>query len=892
VHPLAAVEGSSGMTSRADAHATPEQDFLRWREHGEGQALGRVFDALAPELLLVAAHVAGRREAEDLVQATFLAAITAAPRWDATRPLLPWLAGVLANLALRERAKAARTLDTARVAVPAAEADPADDAERADTAQALARALQGMPRHYRQALTLRLVHGLEPLAIAHALGAPPATVKSRLQRGLDLLRNALPAGLRLPAIAPFAAPSLDAVRAEVLRVANAQATAATVVAGTAIATTAAGAAVAAAAGAGLGGLVVMKKSLVIALALACATALTFGLQHALAAPEPAPSAPPSASTAAAPVRAAPPPAPDAPPPPADRTAVAASAPVAAAPLAPAVRGRVVDEQGAPLPGVLVVHGDKQFSPFQSQADFRSYCDFNGELQRMEANGRRTAADGAFELPPPGNARPHLLAAWSPERSCRALDVPADLSAPLAIVLPRDPIVRGAVRSRVDRKPIAGAQPQVWPANSGMPIAHRSTDAEGRYALLPLPPGAYRMQVDAEGFASGSTTFTLQPGPVGLEVDVELEPLPVFAAELVDGAGQPWVQARIAAAIEQPADALAATLSPRAIARRNEGHVESWRVQPVRVDAEGRLHGFVRDPQANVLAVWNGSEKLFEVAGVDLTATRIVAELLPRPTVALQVRVRFDPPREPMPEVELALFDPAGIGGWRSTPVRSSTVRQPVATLPVPVHFAGRTCGLRASSAGCAPFQGVVAVPANEDSAWVEIVLSPADRTLKGVVVGADGEPVPRATVYVADAAGNGFLPLQAALREAAVDGTFAIPGLPKRAMRLFVEAQGHGARALAVDTGSEEPVRVELRAARAVSARVPKGAAAAQFRVLDANGLPLADDRIRGTMRYGGGQLELDAAATTVEAYDGQSGALLGTGAISAEGKAELAPPR
>jgi hypothetical protein len=39
------------------------------------------------------------------------------------------------------------------------------------------------------------VHGLSPTAIAHALGCPVATCKTRLQRGMDWLRKALPASL-------------------------------------------------------------------------------------------------------------------------------------------------------------------------------------------------------------------------------------------------------------------------------------------------------------------------------------------------------------------------------------------------------------------------------------------------------------------------------------------------------------------------------------------------------------------------------------------------------------------------------------------------------------------------------------------------------------------------
>jgi RNA polymerase sigma factor (sigma-70 family) len=147
-------------TSPADG--TPEQDFVRWRERADVHALGCVFDVLAPELLIVAAHVANRSAAEDLVQAAFLQAITDGARWDSSRPLLPWLVGILTNLALREREKARRVIDPARAPTPAPEPDPRDEAERHEFAQALGSALQGMPLHYRQVLVLRLVHGLVP----------------------------------------------------------------------------------------------------------------------------------------------------------------------------------------------------------------------------------------------------------------------------------------------------------------------------------------------------------------------------------------------------------------------------------------------------------------------------------------------------------------------------------------------------------------------------------------------------------------------------------------------------------------------------------------------------------------------------------------------------------
>jgi DNA-directed RNA polymerase specialized sigma24 family protein len=78
----------------------PERDFLRFRARHEPAALARVFDATAPKLLLLAAHLArDASSAEDLVQVTFLAALKDADSYDARRPLMQWLAGILAHRA-------------------------------------------------------------------------------------------------------------------------------------------------------------------------------------------------------------------------------------------------------------------------------------------------------------------------------------------------------------------------------------------------------------------------------------------------------------------------------------------------------------------------------------------------------------------------------------------------------------------------------------------------------------------------------------------------------------------------------------------------------------------------------------------------------------------------
>src|SRR5688572_22585216 len=97
----------------------PPEDraFDRFRRTRDGRALAAAFDATAPALLRVAVHLTGRTaDAEDLVQQTFLVAIERGEKWDPSRGLFPWLAGILANEARLQRRAEARTVDPARLA--------------------------------------------------------------------------------------------------------------------------------------------------------------------------------------------------------------------------------------------------------------------------------------------------------------------------------------------------------------------------------------------------------------------------------------------------------------------------------------------------------------------------------------------------------------------------------------------------------------------------------------------------------------------------------------------------------------------------------------------------------------------------------------------------------
>ncbi len=171
-----------------------EQTFGRYVRMRDPDLLGEVFDRVAPRLLRLAIHLRGdAAEAEDLVQGTFLAAIERAAEFDASRELLPWLLGILANKARLARRDAGRHLDPERL-LGRAEATPLEEAEGAELSGALAKALDRLEEPYRQVLVLRLRHGMRAADIAHVLDRSPGAVRIQIHRGLQKLRGLLPTG--------------------------------------------------------------------------------------------------------------------------------------------------------------------------------------------------------------------------------------------------------------------------------------------------------------------------------------------------------------------------------------------------------------------------------------------------------------------------------------------------------------------------------------------------------------------------------------------------------------------------------------------------------------------------------------------------------------------------
>jgi len=146
--------------------------------------------------------VRNQAEAEDLFQQTWVRVAERIRRYDPSRNFEPWLFAVARNLAI----------DHLRRIRPESLDEPISDSEAGETGAArlasgerpvlegilqqerssrVNEAMETLPVAYREVLTLRFEEEMKLEEIAEVIGTPLSTVKTRLRRGLNRMREAL-----------------------------------------------------------------------------------------------------------------------------------------------------------------------------------------------------------------------------------------------------------------------------------------------------------------------------------------------------------------------------------------------------------------------------------------------------------------------------------------------------------------------------------------------------------------------------------------------------------------------------------------------------------------------------------------------------------------------------
>jgi RNA polymerase sigma-70 factor (ECF subfamily) len=134
-------------------------------------------------------------DAEEAAQDAFVKAYNALGRFRSGEPLRPWLLAIVANEARNRRRSAGRraalVLRAAGEGRPSGEAAPSPEAAllAGERRSRLLTALSTLNDRDRTVVACRYLLELSEAETAAALGVRPGTVKSRLSRALDRLRE-------------------------------------------------------------------------------------------------------------------------------------------------------------------------------------------------------------------------------------------------------------------------------------------------------------------------------------------------------------------------------------------------------------------------------------------------------------------------------------------------------------------------------------------------------------------------------------------------------------------------------------------------------------------------------------------------------------------------------
>jgi RNA polymerase sigma-70 factor (ECF subfamily) len=184
------------MTS---GHMESDDELLLRMRSGDEQAFVLLYRKRQAALYRFAQHMSGSASvAEDITQEVFLALIRDECGYDPDRGTLSgYLFGIARKLVLRhiERGRSDVALesesDDSALLQLAVNDDPLADLTRREGIDSLRRAVQALPRRYREVVLLCDLEEVDYADAAFALGCPIGTVRSRLHRARALLLEKL-----------------------------------------------------------------------------------------------------------------------------------------------------------------------------------------------------------------------------------------------------------------------------------------------------------------------------------------------------------------------------------------------------------------------------------------------------------------------------------------------------------------------------------------------------------------------------------------------------------------------------------------------------------------------------------------------------------------------------
>jgi RNA polymerase sigma-70 factor (ECF subfamily) len=181
------------------------QELTRGLRRRDPDLLDRLIEQYHYRLFRYLFSLTGNREAaEDLFQETWIRVLERGHQYNAKWKFGTWLFTIARNLFVdslrRKNPAASNILDEQDEPLGFADTTPSDTPSpfdlqaRREESDRVARALEGLTASYREVLVLRFQEDLDLNEIAAVTAAPLSTVKARLYRGMDALREVLERG--------------------------------------------------------------------------------------------------------------------------------------------------------------------------------------------------------------------------------------------------------------------------------------------------------------------------------------------------------------------------------------------------------------------------------------------------------------------------------------------------------------------------------------------------------------------------------------------------------------------------------------------------------------------------------------------------------------------------
>jgi RNA polymerase sigma-70 factor, ECF subfamily len=180
-----------------------EYRIVKRAQKGDRLAFGELVELYKDKLFNLGYRMLGNpQEAEDVAQEAFLRAYANLQKYNANHKFSTWIYRIATNLCIDRirKKKPDYSLDAEVDGIEGGDMysrlastgqTPEEEVVRTETQREVQAAIDELPENYRAAVILKYIHDLSLQEIADILEVPVSTVKTRIHRGREALRQGL-----------------------------------------------------------------------------------------------------------------------------------------------------------------------------------------------------------------------------------------------------------------------------------------------------------------------------------------------------------------------------------------------------------------------------------------------------------------------------------------------------------------------------------------------------------------------------------------------------------------------------------------------------------------------------------------------------------------------------